>query len=113
LLTTTEHEVNNNRDKATLILLIYHSSTQPKRHPSPKQQRKMALVGKKPYPKATVKKIIKAHSDLNIKKNADVAVCPNPERVLPRRMLTLLDLLELRALYGNVSLIWSILLSPR
>ena len=35
----------------------------------------MALVGKKPYPKATVKKIIKAHSDLNIKKNADVAVC--------------------------------------
>lgn len=36
---------------------------------------KMALVGKKPYPKATVKKIIKAHSDLSIKKNADVAVC--------------------------------------
>ena len=45
---------------------------------------KMALVGKKPYPKATVKKIIKAHSDLNIKKNADVAVCPqNSRRVLP------------------------------
>jgi hypothetical protein len=35
----------------------------------------MALVGKKSYPKATVKKIIKAHSDLNIKKNADVTVC--------------------------------------
>lgn len=34
----------------------------------------MALVGKKSYPKATVKKIIKAHSDLNIKKNADVTV---------------------------------------
>jgi hypothetical protein len=34
----------------------------------------MALVGKKPYPKATVKKIIKAHSNLNIKKNADVTV---------------------------------------
>lgn len=35
----------------------------------------MALVGKKPYPKATLKKIIKAHSNLNIKKNADVTVC--------------------------------------
>ncbi len=33
----------------------------------------MAL-GKKAYPKATVKKIIKAHSDRNIKKNADVTV---------------------------------------
>lgn len=33
----------------------------------------MAL-GKKPYPKATVKKIIKAHSNHNIKKNADVTV---------------------------------------
>lgn len=35
---------------------------------------KMALVGKKSYPKATLKKIIKAHSNLNIKKNADVTV---------------------------------------
>lgn len=34
----------------------------------------MALVGKKSYPKATLKKIIKAHSNLNIKKNADVTV---------------------------------------
>lgn len=33
----------------------------------------MAL-GKKAYPKATVKKIIKAHSDRNLKKNADVTV---------------------------------------
>lgn len=33
----------------------------------------MAL-GKKPYPKATVKKITKAHSNHNIKKNADVTV---------------------------------------
>lgn len=36
----------------------------------------MAL-GKKPYPKATVKKIIKAHSNHNLKKNADVTVCLN------------------------------------
>lgn len=34
---------------------------------------KMAL-GKKAYPKATVKKIVKAHSGLNLKKNADVTV---------------------------------------
>lgn len=33
----------------------------------------MAL-GKSPYPKTTVKKIIKAHSGINIKKNADVTV---------------------------------------
>lgn len=33
----------------------------------------MAL-GKKAYPKSTVKKIIKAHSDFDLKKNADVTV---------------------------------------
>ncbi|RDA87898.1 hypothetical protein CP532_1681 [Ophiocordyceps camponoti-leonardi (nom. inval.)] len=33
----------------------------------------MAL-GKAPYPKATLKKTIKAHSSLNIKKNADVTI---------------------------------------
>ncbi|PHH86275.1 hypothetical protein CDD83_10477 [Cordyceps sp. RAO-2017] len=33
----------------------------------------MAL-GKSPYPKATVKKIVKAHSGLNLKKNADVTI---------------------------------------
>ncbi|CEJ79904.1 hypothetical protein VHEMI00117 [[Torrubiella] hemipterigena] len=33
----------------------------------------MAL-GKKAYPKSTVKKIIKAHSDLDLKKNADVTI---------------------------------------
>ncbi|KAH7320199.1 hypothetical protein B0I35DRAFT_430843 [Stachybotrys elegans] len=36
----------------------------------------MAL-GKKAYPKATVKKIIKAHSGTNIKKNADITVFLN------------------------------------
>ncbi|KAI9904612.1 hypothetical protein N3K66_001141 [Trichothecium roseum] len=34
----------------------------------------MALVGKKPYPKATIKKVIKAHSNLSLKKNADVTI---------------------------------------
>ena len=34
----------------------------------------MALVGKKPYPKATIKKIVKAHSNLSLKTNADVTV---------------------------------------
>lgn len=41
----------------------------------------MAL-GKKAYPKATVKKIIKAHSGLNIKKNADVTVRLNRDASL-------------------------------
>ncbi|PHH70498.1 hypothetical protein CDD80_5963 [Ophiocordyceps camponoti-rufipedis] len=34
---------------------------------------KMAL-GKSTYPKATLKKIVKAHSGLNLKKNADVTI---------------------------------------
>ncbi|KAF4584428.1 histone-like transcription factor (CBF/NF-Y) and archaeal histone domain-containing protein [Ophiocordyceps camponoti-floridani] len=33
----------------------------------------MAL-GKNKYPKATLKKIVKAHSGLNLKKNADVTI---------------------------------------
>jgi hypothetical protein len=33
----------------------------------------MAL-GKKAYPKATLKKVIKAHSGHNVKKNADITV---------------------------------------
>jgi hypothetical protein len=37
----------------------------------------MAL-GKKAYPKATVKKIIKAHSNHGLKKNADVTVSSQP-----------------------------------
>ncbi|KJK82197.1 hypothetical protein H634G_02391 [Metarhizium anisopliae BRIP 53293] len=45
----------------------------------------MAL-GKKAYPRATVKKIIKAHSNMNVKKNADVTV----------------NILKLRPLHGNV-----------
>ncbi|KEY66943.1 hypothetical protein S7711_06892 [Stachybotrys chartarum IBT 7711] len=36
----------------------------------------MAL-GKKAYPKATLKKVIKAHSGHNIKKNADITVFLN------------------------------------
>ncbi|KAK8920453.1 hypothetical protein MANI_009735 [Metarhizium anisopliae] len=36
----------------------------------------MAL-GKKAYPRATVKKIIKAHSNMNVKKNADVTIFLN------------------------------------
>ncbi|EXU99526.1 Inner kinetochore subunit wip1 [Metarhizium brunneum] len=36
----------------------------------------MAL-GKKAYPRATVKKIIKAHSNMSVKKNADVTIFLN------------------------------------
>jgi hypothetical protein len=42
----------------------------------------MAL-GKKAYPKATVKKIIKAHSNHGLKKNADVTVSFLPCSVGP------------------------------
>lgn len=42
----------------------------------------MAL-GKKAYPKATLKKIVKAHSNHTLKKNADVTVRNNkPRRVV-------------------------------
>lgn len=49
----------------------------------------MAL-GKKPYPKATVKKIIKAHSNHNIKKNADVTVRPGRLSIATVLMFTCL-----------------------
>jgi hypothetical protein len=63
----------------------------------------MAL-GKKAYPKATVKKIIKAHSDHNLKKNADVTVgfsglvlgYRNANAYVPQ------DLSRLCPLHGNV-----------
>jgi hypothetical protein len=69
----------------------------------------MAL-GKKPYPKATLKKVIKAHSDHNLKKNADVTVrydATSSRRVLSaisrqRLLLTLPDFPKLRAFHGDV-----------
>ncbi|KAG9257690.1 uncharacterized protein F5Z01DRAFT_646753 [Emericellopsis atlantica] len=39
--------------------------------------RTMAVAGKKAYPKATLKKIVKAHANLNLKKNADVTIYLN------------------------------------
>lgn len=57
----------------------------------------------KAYPKATVKKIIKSHSNHNIKKNADVTV-RKPRRVKHVNTDDIADFLELRAFYGNVSL---------
>lgn len=71
---------------------------------------KMALVGKKAYPKATVKKVIKAHSGLNIKKNADISVRTGRRmrRVdRPRSTVTFglhypADLPELCPVYGDV-----------
>lgn len=64
----------------------------------------MAL-GKKPYPKATVKKIIKAHSNHNIKKNADVTVCLNSLVVaMFANVYFVLDLSRLHPVHGNVRL---------
>lgn len=45
--------------------------------PNPQQYRTTPAImapGQKSYPRATVKKIVKAHSGLNISKNADVLV---------------------------------------
>lgn len=56
----------------------------------------------KAYPKATVKKIIKAHSNHNIKKNADVTV-RSSRRVEDVNTDNIADFLELCAFYGNVS----------
>lgn len=63
----------------------------------------MAL-GKKPYPKATVKKIIKAHSNHNLKKNADVTVRSDVLMVANAAnvYLLVLDLPRLRPIHGNV-----------
>lgn len=38
------------------------------------------MAPQKPYPRATVKKIVKAHSNCNVSKNADVMVSI-PQRV--------------------------------
>lgn len=32
------------------------------------------VAGKKPYPKATLKKIVKAHAGMSIRKNTDITV---------------------------------------
>jgi hypothetical protein len=60
----------------------------------------MAL-GKKPYPKATVKKIIKAHSNHNLKKNADVTVRLDVFMIAIDANVVL-DLPQLRPIHGNV-----------
>jgi hypothetical protein len=62
----------------------------------------MAL-GKKAYPKATLKKIIKAHSNHTIKKNADVTVRSNKASDAFRWVLTKqTDLSRLRLIHGDV-----------
>ncbi|EGR48580.1 hypothetical protein MKX07_000156 [Trichoderma sp. CBMAI-0711] len=35
------------------------------------------VAGKKPYPKATLKKIVKAHSGMNVRKNTDITIYLN------------------------------------
>ena len=57
---------------AIIVVIRHHQSS--KRQTRTHAHFIMPLVGKKPYPKATIKKIVKAHSNLNIKKNADVTV---------------------------------------
>jgi hypothetical protein len=72
-------------------------------------QQKIMAPGQKVYPRATVKKIVKAHSNLNISKNADVLV--SLPRTCDALLLTrlawltlssIVDLSRLRPLYANV-----------
>ena len=65
------------------------------------------MPGQKLYPRATVKKIVKAHSNCNVSKNADVmvSITPTPDPSLSsEHLLTDLapDVLGLYALYANV-----------
>lgn len=46
--------------------------------------------GQKLYPRATVKKIIKAHSDCNVSKNADVMVWSSTIRIASGSVLLML-----------------------
>ncbi|KAI1160053.1 hypothetical protein F5B18DRAFT_655037 [Nemania serpens] len=43
--------------------------------------------GQKMYPRATVKKIVKAHSNCNVSKNVDVMVRLKPVRIAVSRVL--------------------------
>lgn len=63
--------------QANLLCLILHFTT--------RQDDEMA-PGQKMYPRATVKKIVKAHSDCKVSKNADVTVSWAPRA--PRRVLS-------------------------
>ncbi len=62
------------------------------------------MPGQKLYPRATVKKIVKAHSNCSVSKNADVMVpIPGPD-ASPGNKPTDIgpDVLGLHALYANV-----------
>lgn len=60
--------------------------------------------GQKLYPRATVKKIVKAHSNCNVSKNVDVTVRKIPAVAVPRlRILTtFIDIPRLRPVYAIV-----------
>jgi hypothetical protein len=62
--------------------------------------------GQKLYPRATVKKIVKAHSNCNVSKNVDVTVSETLTVCSTVRdltlMLTRLDIPRLRPLYAIV-----------
>ena len=66
------------------------------------------MPGQKLYPRATVRKIVKAHSNCNVSKNADVMVWyifPRSQNVADQSdMLFLIDVLGLHALHADVRL---------
>lgn len=61
------------------------------------------VLGKKAYPKATIKKVIKAHSGHNLKKNVDVTVRPRANWSCRVPGLTIADIPRICSLHGNVN----------
>lgn len=66
------------------------------------------MAGRKLYPRATVKKIVKAHSNCNVSKNADVMVpispTPGPSKstlLISISLQIFLDYMLFMQTYGN------------
>jgi len=65
------------------------SKQSPRPSPAESISPRIKMAPQKPYPRATVKKIVKAHSNCNVSKNADVMVSiPPTRRPMPAHSLT-------------------------
>lgn len=64
------------------------------------------VAGKKPYPKATLKKIVKAHAGMSIRKNTDITVWFRVTRFpsVDEALTTPPDISQLRFVYEQVCL---------
>lgn len=69
------------------------------------------VAGKKPYPKATLKKIVKAHAGMSIRKNTDITVWSRVTRfpAVDAALTASLDISQLRFVYEQVCpLFWTV-----